>query len=256
MNFAGLANHEHVQRTVVANRTRAARHIPGRGSNGALNQIDQFLRVIARDMPGALLRRVWPRVVLAQLRIAAESLCYQWAQTERLDAVLTRSFNHVGPGQDVRFAVASFAQQVARIVNGTRPPRILTGNLDVTRDLTDGGRLLEIAPLERLSKKVDTLENRVRYATYGYAGFFDAVQIKEQQLDAIYQFDLRLVEKVEAIEASAAALRAKSGTPTELKSATAALEQTIDDLGNTFDTRHQAINGFGEATAPGRPLFQ
>ena len=78
-----------------------------------------------------------PRSPYAVSKIAAESLCYQWAQTERLDAVLTRSFNHVGPGQDVRFAVASFAQQVARIVNGTRPPRILTGNLDVTRDLTD-----------------------------------------------------------------------------------------------------------------------
>ena len=33
-----------------------------------------FLRVIARDMPGPLLRRVWPRIVLAQLRIAVESL--------------------------------------------------------------------------------------------------------------------------------------------------------------------------------------
>ena len=33
-----------------------------------------FLRVIARDMPGPLLRRVWPRVALAQLRIAAESV--------------------------------------------------------------------------------------------------------------------------------------------------------------------------------------
>ena len=124
------------------------------------------------------------------------------------------------------------------------------------RDMTDGGRLFEIAPVERLSKKVDTLENRVRFASYGYAGFFDAVQIKEQQLDAIYQFDLRLVEKVEAIEERAVALRGLAGTPTELKTASAALEQTIDDLGNTFDTRHQAINGFGEASAPGRPLFQ
>jgi GT2 family glycosyltransferase len=33
-----------------------------------------FLRVIARDMPGPLLRRFWPRVLLAQLRIAAQSL--------------------------------------------------------------------------------------------------------------------------------------------------------------------------------------
>lgn len=33
-----------------------------------------FVRVIARDMPGPLLGRVWPKVVLAQLKIAAESL--------------------------------------------------------------------------------------------------------------------------------------------------------------------------------------
>ena len=33
-----------------------------------------FLRVIARDMPGGLLRRTWPRVISAQLRLAAESL--------------------------------------------------------------------------------------------------------------------------------------------------------------------------------------
>jgi GT2 family glycosyltransferase len=33
-----------------------------------------FLRVVARDMPGPLLRRVWPRIVLAQLGIAAESM--------------------------------------------------------------------------------------------------------------------------------------------------------------------------------------
>ena len=121
------------------------------------------------------------------------------------------------------------------------------------RDLTDGGRLLEITPIVRISKKVDTVENRIRFATYGYTGFFDAVQIKEQQLDAIYQFDLRLDEKVDAIEAQAAALGGAS--PTELKAAAAALEHAVDDLGTTFDTRQQSIGNLGEATAPGRPLF-
>jgi GT2 family glycosyltransferase len=33
-----------------------------------------FLRVIARDMPGPLLKRVWPKIVLAQLKLAADSL--------------------------------------------------------------------------------------------------------------------------------------------------------------------------------------
>lgn len=98
---------------------------------------DCYGRVAEQDLPVRETQPLRPRSPYAVSKIAAESLCYQWAQTERLDAVLTRSFNHVGPGQDVRFAVASFAQQVARIVNGVRPPRILTGNLDVTRDLTD-----------------------------------------------------------------------------------------------------------------------
>ena len=35
-----------------------------------------FLRVIARDMPGPLLRRSWPRVLLAQLRLTAESFIH------------------------------------------------------------------------------------------------------------------------------------------------------------------------------------
>jgi len=124
-----------------------------------------------------------------------------------------------------------------------------------TRDLTDGGRLFEVTPLERISKKVDTAENRIRFATYGYTGFFDAVQIKEQQLDMIYQFDLSLVEKVEAIENQANAMRANLGTATELKASASNLEQTVDDLNVSFDKRQQAINGFGEASAPGRPLF-
>jgi GDP-4-dehydro-6-deoxy-D-mannose reductase len=78
-----------------------------------------------------------PRSPYAVSKIAAESLCMQWAQTEQLDAVMTRSFNHMGPGQDARFAVASFAKQIAGIRSGAAMPRIVTGDLDVTRDFTD-----------------------------------------------------------------------------------------------------------------------
>jgi GDP-4-dehydro-6-deoxy-D-mannose reductase len=78
-----------------------------------------------------------PRNPYAVSKVAAESLCYQWSQTERFDVVLARSFNHIGRGQDVRFAIASFASQVARISAKAAPPLIRTGDLDVTRDLTD-----------------------------------------------------------------------------------------------------------------------
>ena len=82
-------------------------------------------------------RPLRPRNPYAVSKTAAEALCYQWAQTERLDIVIARPFNHVGPGQDVRFAVAAFARQISEIASGTAEPRIVTGNLDVTRDFTD-----------------------------------------------------------------------------------------------------------------------
>ncbi|MCC6745299.1 MAG: hypothetical protein IT175_15670 [Acidobacteria bacterium] len=142
-----------------------------------------------------------------------------------------------------------------RVTLADRLRRLKDTTSAVVRDLTDGGRLFEVAPVERVSKKIDTLENRVRFATYGYAGFFDAVQIKEDQLDMLYRFDVGLVERIENIEGQAAALRAATATATELKAATSALEQSLDDLHHTFDTRHDSLNGFGSAEAPGRPLF-
>jgi GDP-4-dehydro-6-deoxy-D-mannose reductase len=89
------------------------------------------------DLPIVETHPLRPRSPYAVSKVAAESLCFQWAQTERLDVVLARSFNHIGPGQDVRFAVASFAQQLDEIRRGIRAPRIVTGNLNVTRDVTD-----------------------------------------------------------------------------------------------------------------------
>ncbi len=50
--------------------------------------------------------------------------------------VVTRAFNHLGPGQNRRFAVASFALQLARIAAGSEP-LLLVGNLEAERDYLD-----------------------------------------------------------------------------------------------------------------------
>ena len=50
--------------------------------------------------------------------------------------MVTRAFNHEGPGRDERFAVGSWAQQIARLEaegGGT----LLVGDLCAERDLTD-----------------------------------------------------------------------------------------------------------------------
>lgn len=54
-----------------------------------------------------------------------------------VDAVMTRSFNHTGPGQRDVFVLSSFAKQVAEIRRGKRVPDLEVGNLDVRRDFLD-----------------------------------------------------------------------------------------------------------------------
>ena len=70
-------------------------------------------------------------------KIAAETLCQQWSRTEAVEIVTARPFTHIGPGQSDRFAISSFAKQIAEIMLGKREAVIRVGNLDSTRDLTD-----------------------------------------------------------------------------------------------------------------------
>ena len=128
---------------------------------------------------------------------------------------------------------------------------------EVMRDLSTGGRLFEIGPVDHLTKKIDRIENRIRYASYGYSGFFDVVKIQEAQLDALYQFDLSLVEQVDALEAKINELKANSGTADGLKTAASAAGDAVDQLEHIFEGRYNAVNGFGQGppTQEPAPLF-
>lgn len=126
---------------------------------------------------------------------------------------------------------------------------------DLVRELTNSGRLFEVGPADAAIKKLDHLENRVRFASYGYAGFFDVVKIEQQQLDSIYKFDLALVEHADKIEARISELKTQAGTPDGLKTACAAVVAEIDQTHRVFDERYKAINNFAEGQPPGQPLF-
>ena len=126
---------------------------------------------------------------------------------------------------------------------------------DLVRELTNAGRLFEVGPVDQAIKKLDQLENRVRFASYGYAGFFDVVKIEQAQLDSIYSFDLALVEHVDRIEAKLSELKTQTATSDGLKTACAEVAAEIEQTGRVFDERYKAINNFSEGQPPGRPLF-
>ncbi|MGB8508053.1 MAG: hypothetical protein WCD76_06600 [Pyrinomonadaceae bacterium] len=124
---------------------------------------------------------------------------------------------------------------------------------EAVRRLSSSGRLMSVGPADRLLKKIDGAENRVRFASYGYAGFFDAARIDEPQLDALYQFDHALIEAVEEIARLAGEYRDKIADESYLPTA---LEGAVDKFNHTFDERHRAVENFRpQGDAPGQPMF-
>lgn len=69
-------------------------------------------------------------------KLAQEMLAARYA-AGGLAVVRTRSFTHVGPGQDPSYAASSFAQQIARIEAGAAEPTLRVGDLGARRDLLD-----------------------------------------------------------------------------------------------------------------------
>lgn len=76
-----------------------------------------------------------PASPYAKSKVEQEKLCNEYAK-KGLKIIISRSFNHTGPGQATEFVWSSFAKQVAEIEKGARN-EIKVGNLDVERDFSD-----------------------------------------------------------------------------------------------------------------------
>jgi hypothetical protein len=95
--------------------------------------------------------------------------------------------------------------------------------------------------VERALTKLTLLHDRIRTATYGYAGLFDAVKVKEEQLDELYEYDAGMLsfadELASDIDRLASAITAREGVP----EAIGEVLETVDAANRTFDHRHEAI---------------
>lgn len=69
-------------------------------------------------------------------RVAQEMISKLYANSFGLEIVMTRSFNHIGPGQRELFAIPSFIRQMLT-AKGENLSTISVGNIDIVRDFLD-----------------------------------------------------------------------------------------------------------------------
>jgi GDP-4-dehydro-6-deoxy-D-mannose reductase len=77
-----------------------------------------------------------PATPYAASKLAGEAIALASFRTFAIPTIVTRAFNHIGPGQDQRFAIPSFAKGLAEISKGVEPV-LSVGNLSSKRDFLD-----------------------------------------------------------------------------------------------------------------------
>lgn len=96
--------------------------------------------------------KVNPRNIFAASKACQTMMAKLYIRAYKMDIIILRTFNEIGPGQSERFAVSNFCKQFALLErsagesaeaasdendNKSRIPVIKTGNLNIRRDFTD-----------------------------------------------------------------------------------------------------------------------
>lgn len=114
----------------------AAARLPGKPRVLIVSSAEVYGQVAPERMPVAEDEPFAPVTPYAASKVAAEMIGLQAWLGQGLEVIRARAFNHAGPGQHQGFVLPDLASQVASAARGELP-RISTGNLEVSRDLTD-----------------------------------------------------------------------------------------------------------------------
>lgn len=103
--------------------------------------------------------------------------------------------------------------------------------------------------IERAIMKLQLLIDRIKTASYGYAGLFDAVKVKEEQLDTLYEYDSKMLDYVDQIAASLDKLTSAITTQEGIGVAIAESILLVEQANLTFSHRREAILKEEDTTA-------
>ncbi|MBK7157771.1 MAG: GDP-mannose 4,6-dehydratase [Ignavibacteria bacterium] len=98
---------------------------------------EEYGSVKIEDLPLKESNQLNPSSPFGVARVTQELLSRLYADVYGLDIVITRSFNHIGPGQNENYAVASFAKQLTEVRKNKLNEFLSAGDVSIVRDFID-----------------------------------------------------------------------------------------------------------------------
>jgi len=109
--------------------------------------------------------------------------------------------------------------------------------------LLDQGGIELMDDIGAVKTSLQTLIDRIKNAAQGYAGFFDAVRVKEDELDRLEQFDAQLVDEVSRVSAAFDFLDKAIQENGNVKAAIASARSIVQEVNDLFSKRSSVITG-------------
>ena len=98
-------------------------------------------------------------------------------------------------------------------------------------------------PLGQADTRLMGLIGKVRDAPQGYAGFFDAVKVKEDDLARVYAFDESILAYSDQIGADVNALEKAVDMDGDISGSIRALDSTLREANTAFNSRQEVLSG-------------
>jgi hypothetical protein len=95
--------------------------------------------------------------------------------------------------------------------------------------------------LDRKAARLDGVADAIRYAPYGFSGFFDAIEIREDALDRILEADLLLFDDLDAIERAVDRIPIRPRATSRFRVAVLEIDERIENLERHLITRDKLL---------------
>ena len=224
--------------TAACNILEAVRHEAPKARLLMIGSAEQYGIVSANELPLTEEQPQRPASPYAVAKVAQEHLALQYQRSWGLDVVLSRSFNHSGPGQSNRFVLPAFAEQITLCERNKHDSVLNVGNLDAQRDFLDV-RDVARAYLALLDKgKSGVCYNVCRGETFRIGDLVEGLLQRARVPMRLQQDPARMrPSDLPVLQGSAQRLQDDTGWQASIP-----MDQTLDDIIEDWRQRVEAVS--------------
>ncbi len=112
---------------------------------------------------------------------------------------------------------------------------------DIIDELTRGMKIEHLSLVDRPLKKLEKLRDRIKFAKYGYSGWFEPLKVDAGIIDKMYEFDEALINWLELLSTKINDVKANLSEDVALKAGLDELYKLIDNADVQYNERENFL---------------